>query len=100
MLTLFVLLTVTNFAIYLGDAQEVSPSATIHFVSFVPSLPAREDEAVDARSQGHLKQAALLRHIEERRRSLDELTEEVESMDRLPIPPGGTPGHLGGRAPG
>lgn len=98
MLTLFVLLTLENFPQYLGDAQQVSPLATLYFLSYVllgafviinlligivigSMERAREDEAATARSEGQVQQAAMLEHIAALRHALDRLEGEVDSMD-------------------
>lgn len=95
MLTLFVLLTLENFPIYLGEAQAVSPLATVFFLSYVliaafvivnlligivlSSMErAREEEAAAARKQGQTQRAFVLEQLSEIRRSLDEIEEEIE----------------------
>lgn len=95
MLTLFVLLTLENFPIYLGEAQAVSPLATVFFLSYVliaafiivnlligivlSSMDrAREEEAAAARKQGQTQRAFVLEQLSEIRRSLDEIEGEIE----------------------
>ena len=95
MLTLFVLLTLENFPIYLGEAQAVSPLATVFFLSYVliaafvivnlligivlSSMErAREEEAAAARKQGQTQRAFVLEQLSEIRRSLDEIEGEIE----------------------
>jgi Ion transport protein. len=97
MLTLFVLLTLENFPVYLAEANTVTPFATIYFLSYVliaafiivnlligvviSSMErAREEEAAAARKQGQDRKAAMLDHIAELREALDELEGEVDGM--------------------
>jgi voltage-gated sodium channel len=95
MLTLFVLLTLEEFPNYLSAAQEVSPFATVFFLSYVliaafiivnlligivlSSMErAREEEAAQARKQGQTQRAFVLEHLTEIRRSLDEIEGEID----------------------
>jgi len=97
MLTLFVLLTLENFPVYLAEASAVNPFATVYFLSYVliaafiivnlligvviSSMErAREEEAAAARKQGQDRKAAMLDHIVEIREALDELEGEVDGM--------------------
>lgn len=106
MLTLFVLLTLENFPVYLAEANAVNPFATIYFLSYVLIAAfiivnlligvvisamerAREEEAAEARKQGQDRKAAMLDHIAEMRDALDELEGEVEGM-KGGVPPSGS----------
>jgi voltage-gated sodium channel len=97
MLTLFVLLTLENFPVYLAEAKAVNSFATIYFLSYVliaafiivnlligvviSSMErAREEEAATARKQGQDRKAAMLDHIAEMREALNELEGEVDGM--------------------
>jgi voltage-gated sodium channel len=97
MLTLFVLLTLENFPVYLAEANTVTPFATVYFLSYVliaafiivnlligvviSSMErAREEEAAEARKLGQDRKAAMLDHIAEMREALDELEGEVDGM--------------------
>jgi voltage-gated sodium channel len=94
MLTLFILLTLEEFPEYLAQAQQVSPLATIFFLSYIliaafiivnlligiviSSMErAREEEASEAREKGLTHKAILLEQITAMRRSLDEIESEV-----------------------
>lgn len=98
MLTLFVLLTLENFPVYLAEANAVNPFATIFFLSYVLIAAfiivnlligvvisamerAREEEAAEARKLGQDRKAAMLDHIVEMRTALDELEGEVDGMN-------------------
>jgi voltage-gated sodium channel len=99
MLTLFVLLTLEEFPAYLAEAQQVSPLATVFFLSYVliaafiivnlligivlSSMErAREEEAADARKTGQTHRAFLLEQITAMRKSLDEIEGEVDRSSR------------------
>lgn len=107
MLTLFVLLTLESFPDYLAAAQQVSPFATLFFLSYIliaafiivnlligiviSSMErAREQEAAEARKFGQDHLAALLDHLGQARQQIDELEGEVEIMrSEGYFPPGG-----------
>jgi len=95
MLTLFVLLTLENFPQYLADAQQVSPLATIYFLSYVLLAAfvvvnlligivlsamdrAREEEAEEQRKQDLLEMGDLITRLRDMRDSLNELEAELE----------------------
>ena len=102
MLTLFVLLTLENFPTYLQEAREITPWATVFFLSYVLIAAfiivnlligvvlsamerAREEEAAEARKSGQARKGAMLDRIAEIREALDELEGEVDGMpDRSP----------------
>ena len=102
MLTLFVLLTLENFPTYLQEAREITPWATVFFLSYVLIAAfiivnlligvvlsamerAREEEAAEARKSGQARKGAMLDRIAEIREALDELEGEVDGMpDRAP----------------
>ena len=102
MLTLFVLLTLENFPTYLQEAREITPWATVFFLSYVLIAAfiivnlligvvlsamerAREEEAAEARKNGEERKGAMLDRIAEIRAALDELEGEVDGMpDRSP----------------
>lgn len=97
MLTLFILLTLESFPDYLNAAREVNGFATLFFLSYVliaafiivnlligiviSSMErAREQEAAEARKFGQDHLAALLEHLGQARKQIDELEGEVEIM--------------------
>ena len=102
MLTLFVLLTLENFPTYLQEARDITPWATVFFLSYVLIAAfiivnlligvvlsamerAREEEAAEARKSGQARKGAMLDRIAEIREALDELEGEVDGMpDRSP----------------
>ena len=94
MLTLFVLLTLENFPQYLADAQQVSPFATLFFLSYVLLAAfvvvnlligivlsamdrARDEEAQEARRNGPQAQGGLVEKIDLIRDSLDDLESQI-----------------------
>lgn len=95
MLTLFILLTLENFPIYLHQAQEVSPVAPIYFLSFVLIAAfiivnlligviisamdqARSEEAQRARKSDSEKLQVLVTRVQEVHDLLDEMQSELE----------------------
>lgn len=97
MLTLFVLLTLENFPVYLADAQPYSPFATIFFISYVMIAgfvvlnlvvgivigameKARDAESIRARKDTADDHAKLIHHVAAIRDQLDELEAEVEAL--------------------
>ena len=97
MLTLFILLTLENFPVYLAAAQQVSPLATLFFLSYIliaafiivnlligiviSSMErAREQEAAEAHKRGQDHLGALLDHLNQAREQINELEGEIEIM--------------------
>lgn len=95
MLTLFILLTLENFPIYLREAQEVSAIAPLYFVSFVLIAAfiivnlligviisamdqARSEEAQRARRSDSEKLQVLVNRVQEVHDLLDEMQSELE----------------------
>lgn len=98
MLTLFVLLTLENFPTYLDAAREVTPWATVYFVSYVLIAAfvvfnlligiiigsmerAREQQDADDRAKQSDATAAALERIAALRQSLDEIEADLRRRD-------------------
>ncbi|MBU6244093.1 MAG: ion transporter [Actinomycetales bacterium] len=99
MLTLFVLLTLENFPVYLEQAQPFSPFATLFFLSYVMIAgfvvlnlvvgivigameKAREAEAIRVRKDTVDDHTKLIHHVIAIRDQLDEIEAEVEALRR------------------
>jgi len=99
MLTLFILLTLENFPVYLHEAQEVSPIAPLYFLSFVLIAAfiivnlligviisamdqARSEEAQRSRKSDSEKLQLLVTRVQEMHDVLDEIQSELEDADR------------------
>jgi len=99
MLTLFILLTLENFPIYLREAQEVSAIAPVYFVSFVLIAAfiivnlligviisamdqARSEEAQRSRKSDSEKLQLLVTRVQEMHDVLDDIQTELEGADR------------------
>lgn len=97
MLTLFILLTLENFPIYLEQAQAVSPVAPLYFVSFVLIAAfiivnlligviisamdqARSEEALRARKSDSEKLQLLVTRVQDMHDVLDEIQSELEGV--------------------
>lgn len=95
MLTLFVLLTLENFPQYLADAQQVSPLATVYFLSYVLLAAfvvvnlligivlsamdrAREEEAVEERRRSANQMGDLITRLQDMHDALNDLEAELE----------------------
>ena len=108
MLTLFILLTLENFPVYLQEAQEVSAIAPVYFLSFVLIAAfiivnlligviisamdqARSEEAQRARKSDSEKLQVLVNRVQEVHDLLDEIQSELEvAGDRTREPVAGT----------
>lgn len=94
MLTLFVLLTLENFPQYLADAQQISPFATVFFLTYVLLAAfvvvnlligivlsamdrARDEEAQEARRNGLQAQGDVLDKIDQIRDYLNDLESQL-----------------------
>ena len=101
MLTLFILLTLENFPVYLHQAQEVSGIAPLYFLSFVLIAAfiivnlligviisamdqARSEEAQRARKSDSEKLQVLVNRVQEVHDLLDEIQSELEESGRHP----------------
>jgi voltage-gated sodium channel len=99
MLTLFILLTLENFPVYLHEAQEVSAIAPLYFLSFVLIAAfiivnlligviisamdqARSEEAQRSRKSDSEKLQLLVTRVQEMHDVLDEIQSELEDADR------------------
>jgi voltage-gated sodium channel len=99
MLTLFILLTLENFPVYLHEAQEVSAIAPVYFLSFVLIAAfiivnlligviisamdqARSEEAQRSRKSDSEKLQLLVTRVQEMHTVLDEIQSELEDADR------------------
>jgi voltage-gated sodium channel len=99
MLTLFILLTLENFPDYLAEAQEVSPFATVFFLSYILVAAfvvvnlligivigamerARDQEAAEARKKGDQDLAHVLDYVAQAKEALTTLEHEVEIIQR------------------
>lgn len=97
MLTLFILLTLENFPVYLEQASAYSPFSTIFFLSYVliavfvvinlligivigSMEKAREAEAVRTRKEEADDHTRLIDHVIAIRDQLDEIESEVEAL--------------------
>jgi len=102
MLTLFILLTLENFPDYLAEAQEVSPFATVFFLSYILVAAfvvvnlligivigamerARDQEAAEARKRGDQDLAHVLDYVAQAKETLNTLEHEVEVLQRKKI---------------
>lgn len=99
MLTLFILLTLENFPVYLHEAQEVSAIAPVYFLSFVLIAAfiivnlligviisamdqARSEEAQRTRKSDSEKLQLLVTRVQEMHGVLDEIQSELEDAGR------------------
>lgn len=99
MLTLFVVLTLENFPVYLQQAQEVSPFAIVFFISYVLIAAfvvlnlvlgivvgamdeAREEERQRLRAEEHDEHDSLVDLIRGVRTQLDAMEREIEALSR------------------
>ena len=97
MLTLFILLTLENFPAYLQQAQPYSGFTTLFFLSYVliavfvvinlligiiigSMEKAREQQALEARTQEQDEHTILIGHLIAMREQLDEIEAEVELL--------------------
>lgn len=98
MLTLFIVLTLEGFPDYLADAQEVSPFATVFFLTYVLIAAfvvinlligivldamerAREEEAQKSRKAEDSTTEGLMEKVDEIRESLDDLKRQLADAD-------------------
>ena len=99
MLTLFILLTLENFPVYLQQAQQVSDLAPLYFLSFILIAAfiivnlligviisamdqARAEEAIRARQRDSEKLQLLVTRVQEMHGVLDEIQGELEIAGR------------------
>jgi voltage-gated sodium channel len=106
MMTLFILLTLENFPTYLDQAQDVTPFATVFFLSYVliaafvvlnlvlgivigAMEEAREEEKERKRREEAGEQASLLSLVEDVRSQLKVVESELRNLSsaRTPEPP-------------
>jgi voltage-gated sodium channel len=101
MMTLFILLTLENFPTYLEQAQEVTPFATVFFLSYVliaafvvlnlvlgivigSMEEAREEERQREHAEAEQEHASLLEAIEGMRSQLDHVERQLRRSGRSP----------------
>lgn len=101
MMTLFILLTLENFPTYLDQAQQVTPFASIFFLSYVliaafvvlnlvlgivigSMEEAREEERQRLRKEEEGEHRSVIELLEDMRRQLEEVEREVRDLGRRP----------------
>ena len=98
-MTLFILLTLENFPTYLDQAQEVSPIASVFFLSYVliaafvvlnlvlgivigAMEEAREEERERLRKEEEGEHLTVIEMLEAMRKQLEEVEREVRDLGR------------------